>query len=107
MFRNFTALSEPYHRGEGDAMRVYFQPNGINKWTGGDYYVCWAPAGVTLGSNGENGTYYHLMLSGQAGTFCTDIPTNATRLKVFTSVCNNKIKSPKRVALAALFYYTI
>ena len=80
MFRNFTALSEPYHRGEGDAMRVYFQPNGINKWTGGDYYVCWAPAGVTLGSNGENGTYYHLMLSGQAGTFCTDIPTNANQL---------------------------
>lgn len=85
-FRDYTALSTPSHMKSGEVKRVYFQPNNANEWTGGDYYVCWTTSDVTLDSTGSNGTYYHLSLSGQGGTYYADLPLNANKL--FFSVAN-------------------
>lgn len=85
-YRDYTALAKPTSYSNRDLMRVYFEKdNNVTGWNGTEFYICWNESTdtsqETLGSEGENGTYYkltHVGGSNNPNQYYVDIPKTAT-----------------------------
>lgn len=85
-YRDYTALAKPTSYSNRDSMRVYFEKdNNVTGWNGTEFYICWNESTdtsqETLGSKGENGTYYKLTNVGGTNNpnqYYADIPKTAT-----------------------------
>lgn len=85
-YRDYSALAVPTTYAERDVMRIYFEKdNSVSGWNGTEFYICWNESSnlnnETLGSKGENGTYYkltHVGGSNNPNQYYADIPKTAT-----------------------------
>lgn len=85
-YRDYSALAKPTTYADRDVMRIYFEKdNSVTGWNGTEFYICWNESSdlnnETLGSKGENGTYYkltHVGGSSNPNQYYADIPKTAT-----------------------------
>ncbi|WP_407386281.1 hypothetical protein [Ruminococcus sp.] len=85
-YRDYSALARPTTYADRDVMRIYFEKdNNVTGWNGTEFYICWNESSnlnnETLGSKGENGTYYkltHVGGSNNPNQYYADIPKTAT-----------------------------
>lgn len=85
-YRDYSVLAVPTTYAERDVMRIYFEKdNSVSGWNGTEFYICWNESSnlnnETLGSKGENGTYYkltHVGGSNNPNQYYADIPKTAT-----------------------------
>ena len=93
-YRDYSSLATPYFETDRNVMRIYFEKdNSVTGWNGTEFYICWNESTdtshATLGSKGENGTYYKLTHVGgnnNPNQYYADIPKTATH--VFFCVAN-------------------
>lgn len=85
-YRDYSSLAKPTTYADRDVMRIYFEKdNSVTGWNGTEFYICWNESSnlnnETLGSRGENGTYYKLTHVGgnnNPNQYYADIPKTAT-----------------------------
>lgn len=85
-YHDYSSLAKPTTYADRDVMRIYFEKdNNVTGWNGTEFYICWNESSnlnnETLGSRGENGTYYKLTHVGgnnNPNQYYADIPKTAT-----------------------------
>ena len=85
-YRDYSALATPSTKTTQNSMRIYFEKdNNVSGWNGTEFYICWNESSdtshATLGSHGENGTYYkmtHVGGNNNPNQYYADIPKTAT-----------------------------
>lgn len=85
-YHDYSALAKPTTYADRDVMRIYFEKdNSVSGWNGTEFYICWNESSnlnnETLGSKGENGSYYkltHVGGSNNPNQYYADIPKTAT-----------------------------